>query len=84
MKTSTVDNKVNWYVRLLLPLSRKMKLDIINRLTASMLTKKKKKKNEKVFDGLNNSWCDEVSAEEEIKSIRNARTSNTTRLIEDF
>ena len=84
MNNSTLDNNIGWYLRILLPLNSDMKLAIINRLSASMLTKKKKKKNRDFFDGLNNSWCDGVSADDEIAMLREARTFYNTRVIEEF
>ena len=41
-------------------------------------------KKEHFFDGLSNAWDDGISPEEEMDSIRKARTSGITRNLEEF
>jgi len=75
----------DWYMRLLEPLSREIKLNIINRLSTSLLMKTQQKKVDmSFFDGLSNAWEDEKSPEEEMRTIRMSRTSGMTRSIVNF
>lgn len=60
----------NWYAQMLMPLENSVKISIINRLSASILEKDDSEKTTmSFFDGLNNSWCNNVSPEEETASI---------------
>lgn len=75
----------DWYAQMLMPLENSIKITIINKLSASMMENtKSNKKNLSFFDELNNSWCDTISPEEETASIRNARMSGKTRILEEF
>lgn len=75
----------NWYAQMLMPLENSIKISIINRLSASILEKENPTKNTMAFfDGLNNSWCDNISPEEETASIRASRTQGKTRVLEEF
>ena len=75
----------NWYAQMLMPLENSIKITLINKLSASILEDSAdNKKNLSFFDGLNNSWCDDISPEEETSSIRNSRMSGKTRILEDF
>ncbi|MBR4374981.1 MAG: hypothetical protein IKP49_11540 [Treponema sp.] len=75
----------NWYAQMLMPLESSIKISIINKLAASILEKdNSSKKNMSFFDGLNNSWCDNVTPEDETASIRASRTQGKTRILEDF
>ena len=75
----------DWYAQMLMPLENSIKITIINKLSASMMENTdSNKKNLSFFDGLNNSWCDNISPEEETDSIRKARISGKTRILEDF
>lgn len=79
--TQTAD----WYAQMLIPLDNSIKITIINKLSASMMENaESNKKNMSFFDGLNNSWCDNISPDEETASIRNARLSGKTRILEEF
>lgn len=72
-------------MRMLSPMSSEMKLNIINLLSASMMKKEKRKKVDmSFFNGLSNAWDNGVSTEEEMQAIRNARTSGTTRTIDEL
>lgn len=85
MDTITLEN-TDWLMRILSTQSNEVKLDIINRLSASMMRNNKRKKpiDMSFFDGLTNAWDDGISPDEEIQKIRNARTSGLTRIIDDF
>ncbi len=73
------------YAQMLMPLENNIKISIINKLSASILEKENSAKtNMSFFDELNNSWCDNVSPEEECDSIRNSRVSDKTRILEEF
>ena len=76
MDTITLEN-TDWLMRILSTQSNEVKLDIINRLSASMMRNNKRKKpiDMSFFDGLTNAWDDGISPDEEIQKIRNARTS---------
>ncbi len=75
----------NWYAQMLMPLEKSIKISIINRLSASILEEEESSKTGmSFFDGLNNSWCDNISPEEETSSIRSSRTQGKTRLLEEF
>lgn len=76
MDTITLEN-TDWLMRILSTQSNEVKLDIINRLSASMMRNNKRKKpiDMSFFDGLTNAWGDGISPDEEIQKIRNARTS---------
>ena len=60
---------------------RELAVLLINSIgrSASVTTKK-----EHFFDGLSNAWDDGISPEEEMDSIRKARTSGITRNLEEF
>ena len=72
MDTITLEN-TDWLMRILSTQSNEVKLDIINRLSASMM--RNKPIDMSFFDGLTNAWDDGISPNEEIQKIRNARTS---------
>ncbi len=75
----------DWYAQMLMPLENSIKISIINRLSASILENSDSTKtNMSFFDGLNNSWCDNVSPEEETAFIRASRTQGKTRILEEF
>lgn len=77
--------RADWYAQMLMPLGNSIKITIINKLSASMLENTgSNKKDLSFFDGLNNSWSDDISPEEETASIRNARMSGKTRVLEEF
>jgi len=83
--TTIALEKTNWLMRMLSPMSSEMKLNIINLLSASMMKKEKRKKVDmSFFNGLSNAWDNGVSTEEEMQAIRNARTSGTTRTIDEL
>lgn len=83
--TTIALEKTNWFMRMLSPMSSEMKLNIINLLSASMMKKEKRKKVDmSFFNGLSNAWDNGVSTEEEMQAIRNARTSGTTRTIDEL
>jgi hypothetical protein len=82
---AAVAQTANWYAQMLMPLEDSVKITIINKLSASMLDDKVSSKTDlSFFDGLNNSWCDDISPEEESASIRNSRVSGKTRILEEF
>ena len=83
MTTFTLDNS-NWIMRLLSPLSDEAKLSIINRLSASLLTKGKRKDDDRFFAEISGAWDDGVSVEDATAAIRESRNSGRTRVLEDF
>lgn len=83
MTTFTLDNS-NWIMRLLSPLSDEAKLSIINRLSASLLTKGKRKDDDRFFAEISGAWDDGVSVEDATAAIRESRNSGKTRVLEDF
>lgn len=84
MATIAVD-KTDWLMRLIAPTSNKVKLSIISRLSESLVKRPSKKKVDmSFFDGLTGAWADETPAEEEVKRIREARTTGCTRQLADF
>ena len=83
MTIFTLDNS-NWIMRLLSPLSDEAKLSIINRLSASLLTKGKRKDDDCFFAGISGAWDDGVSVEDATAAIRESRKSGRTRVLEDF
>ena len=86
MRTITTPvNSADWYLSMLAPLNKEVKLDIISRLSASLTQKTERRKVDMCFfDGLNNSWDDGTPVEEEIKQIQEARTSGLTRSLVEF
>lgn len=64
------------YILPLINLSDNIKLEIINRLSASMLNKTKKEDKADWADTFYGCWTDERSAEEMIEDIRNSRVPN--------
>ena len=83
MTSFTLENN-NWIMRLLSPLSDEAKLSIINRLSASLLSKSKKKDDDQFFAGISGAWDDGVSVEEVTDAIRESRISGRTRMLDDF
>ncbi len=78
-------NTVDWYMRMLAHQMKDVKLDLISRLSASMIDDDKNQKNDMTFfDGLTNAWNDGISPEEEMRIIRASRMQGKTRKIEDF
>lgn len=84
-------NITDWYMKILNPLSAEIKLNLINRLSESVLKERlsiQKSKNQKTnrvfFDSLSDSWDDGVTPEEEIKQIRDSRLNNVTRKIDSL
>ena len=79
---------VDWYMRILEPLNSTMKLDIIERLSESLKSKAthtaKTTSHSDFFDELTGAWEDDRSVEDEMKVIRESRTSNQTRKIDKF
>ena len=75
----------NWYAKMLIPLENSIKNSIMNKLSASILENfDLAKTNMSFFDGLNNSWCDNVSSEEGTAFIRDSRTQGKIRVLEEF
>ena len=78
-------NTVDWYMRMLAHQMKEVKLDLISRLSASMIEGEQNPKNDmSFFDGLTNAWDDGVSPEEEMRIIRESRKHSRTRKIEDL
>lgn len=80
-------NSADWYMKLLAPLSPDIKLDLISKLSESLKEKvsaKSVSNPSDFFGSLTGAWEDEVSVEDEIKFIRESRTSNKTRSIDIF
>lgn len=82
-------NPTEWYMKLLAPLSPDIKLDLISKLSESLKEKvshstRKVSKAENIFSALSGAWEDNVSVEEEMKNIRESRTSNKTRVMDNF
>ncbi len=82
-------NPTEWYMKLLAPLSPDIKLDLISKLSESLKEKvshseKTILKSEDFFSTLSGAWEDDTSVEEEMKIIRDSRTSNRTRKMEKF
>ena len=83
-------NPVDWYMKLLAPLSPDIKLDLISKLSESLKdthTYSKKSFNPKssdFFSALSGAWEDDTSVEDEVRKIRESRTSNQTRIIDEF
>lgn len=79
---------VDWYMRILEPLNPTLKLDIIGRLSESLKNKAthaaKAASYSDFFDELTGAWEDDRSVEDEMEIIRESRTSNQTRKIEEF
>lgn len=78
-------NPTEWYMKLLAPLSPDIKLDLISKLSESLKEKvihpaKTISKTEDFFGALSGAWEDDISVEEEMKNIRESRTSNKTSL----
>lgn len=83
-------NTADWYMKLLAPLSPDVKLDLISRLSESLKekvahpAKKTTAETKNFFGALSGAWEDGTSVEEEMMNIRESRTSNKTRKIENF
>lgn len=84
-------NTTDWYMKLLAPLSPDVKLDLISKLSESLkekvthpVAKKDAVLSENFFNTLSGAWDDGTPVEEEIKNIRESRTSNKTRMMENF
>jgi hypothetical protein len=82
-------DKTDWYLRMLMPLSDEVKLDLIGKLIATMSHHRKEGKKTasadvQLFEGISGAWIDDVSPEEETRKIREARTSGVTRNIDTF
>lgn len=82
-------NPTEWYMKLLAPLSPDIKLDLISKLSESLKEKvihpaKTISKTEDFFGALSGAWEDDISVEEEMKNIRESRTSNKTRKMDNF
>jgi hypothetical protein len=78
-------NTVDWYMRMLAHQIKEVKLDLISKLSASMIENDNIPKNDmSFFDGLTNAWDDGISPEEEMRIIRESRTHRRTRKIEDL
>lgn len=84
-------NITDWYMKILNPLSSEIKLNLINRLSESVLKEgfsihksKSLVTNNDFFASLSNSWDDEATPEEETDRIRNSRLSNVTRNIDSL
>lgn len=81
-------NIIDWYMKILNPLSSEVKLNLINRLSESVLKegisvhspKAPSSKND-FFAALSDSWDDGITPEEETDCIRNSRLSGATRNI---
>ena len=76
-------------MKLLAPLSPDIKLDLISKLSESLKEKvahpaKKTPNSENFFSALSGAWEDSISVEEEMKYIRESRTSNKTRKMNNF
>lgn len=82
-------NPADWYMKLLAPLSPDIKLDLISKLSESLKEKnvfsgKVKSEDSDFFEALSGAWDDGISVEEEVEKIRGSRTSNKTRVINNF
>lgn len=82
-------NPVDWYMKLLAPLSPDIKLDLISKLSESLKdththSKKISSKSSDFFSALSGAWEDDTSVEDEVRKIRESRTSNQTRIIDEF
>ena len=82
-------NPVDWYMKLLAPLSPDIKLDLISKLSESLkrhayIFKKNSSKSSDFFSALSGAWEDDTSVEDEVRKIRESRTSNQTRIIDEF
>ena len=82
-------NPVAWYMKLLAPLSPDIKLDLISKLSESLkdthtYSKKTSSKSSDFFSALSGAWEDDTSVEDEVRKIRESRTSNQTRIIDEF
>lgn len=82
-------NPADWYMKLLAPLSPDIKLDLISRLSESLKEKnvvsgKTISESSDFFESLSDAWDDGISVEEEVEKIRGSRTSNKTRVIDNF
>lgn len=83
MTTFALENS-NWIMRLLSPLSDEAKLSIINRLSASLLSKGKKNDDDNFFADISGAWDDGVSVEDATASIRESRNFGLTRILDNF
>lgn len=83
MNSVTVENS-EWFMRMLAPQSRSVKLDILSKLSASLAKHTRRSPSKDFFDGLTNAWDDDISAEEEVSRIYEARSSGETRKIVEF
>lgn len=84
---ATTLTPAEWYMKLLSPLSPDIKLDLISKLSESLKEKisaKSVSHSSDFFNALSGAWEDDIPAEEEIKLIRESRTSNKTRKIIDL
>lgn len=83
--TAIAIDKTNWFMKMLAPLSRDIKLSIISRLSASLIEERKRHRaKDSFFDGLTGAWIDDVSPEAETERIRSSRVSGVTRNIQTF
>lgn len=69
-------SEITIYWNLLKNLSQEVKLELISRLSSSLLTKEKENEVENWASQFTGAWDDTRSAEEIIEDIRNARTNN--------
>ncbi len=69
-------NPVDWYMKLLAPLSPDIKLDLISKLSESLKTRIHIQRNHvqifRFFGALSGAWEDETSVEDEVQKIRKA------------
>ena len=76
----------NYYWNLLKDLSDERKVDLINRLAHSLIHKNEKEVHVTISpDQISDAWCEDgLSAEEEIRQIRESRQQGITRKIVDL
>ncbi len=80
--TAIVLKNLEWYASMLEPLDNEMKISIIKRLAASMLSKDAAADS---FADLSSAWKDDgLTPEEEASNIRSARKTGQTRTIEEW
>jgi len=75
--TPTVDSpNISIYWNMLKNLNEDIKLELISKLSASLLASNKKEQAENWASSFSGAWEDSRDAEEIVSDIRNARTSN--------
>ncbi|RHO65854.1 hypothetical protein DW083_19995 [Parabacteroides sp. AF48-14] len=74
------------YMKILSPLSDEIKLDLISKLSASLLRKRSRVKSldTNLFSGLSGAWEDDLTPEEETELIKGSFRSGSTRIIKEW